>query len=120
MRYFGVLSSHCALRSEVVPKPPPDPTQTRPPPAPGDQLELLGSDEDDQPPARKRWAWVLQHVFRADLDSCPRCGGPMRWMEAATTPQQAQRLLAKLGLAPQPPPDPRPVPIGQLKLPFVK
>jgi hypothetical protein len=44
--YFGVLSSHSALRREVVPKPPSDPSQSRPPAAPGDQLALaaLGGD----------------------------------------------------------------------------
>ncbi len=40
LKYFGVLSSHSSLRREVVPKPPPDPTQRRPPLAAGDQLEL--------------------------------------------------------------------------------
>src|SRR4051794_40945052 len=75
----------CALRREVVPKPPSDPAQCRPPAAPGDQLTLtaLGGDGEDQddtrPPARNRWAWLLAHIFRADLDTCPRCGGPMRW-----------------------------------------
>jgi hypothetical protein len=43
--------------------------------------------------ARKRWAWLLAHVFQADLDTCPRCGGPMRWVEAATTRKSAARLL---------------------------
>ncbi|MDX2055051.1 MAG: transposase [Polyangiaceae bacterium] len=37
VRYFGVPSSHSALRSEVVPTPCRDPTAHAPPPAPGDQ-----------------------------------------------------------------------------------
>jgi hypothetical protein len=42
-----------------------------------------------------------------------------RWLDAAATPAAAARLLAKLGLAPQPPPAaPRP-PLGQLALPTV-
>lgn len=64
-------------------------------------------------------AWLLRHVFRADLDSCPECAGPMRWLEAAATRQASERLLAKLGLAPRPPPPPRSDPRGQLELPFV-
>ena len=40
LRYFGVISSHSRLRSEVVPHSPADPSATAPPPAPGDQLEL--------------------------------------------------------------------------------
>src|SRR5206468_3947106 len=122
VRYFGVLSSHSRLRKEVVPRSPPDPAAMRPPPASGDQLELAGLEDTDdrEPPRRNRWAWLLAHVFRADLDHCVRCGGPMRWAEAATTRKSAARLLAKLGLAPQPPPEPRRAPLGQLALPFAK
>jgi len=43
----------------------------------------------------------------------------MRWLEAATEQAAVARLLAKHGLAPQPPPAPhRSVPLGQLALPF--
>lgn len=76
LRYFGLLSSHSRARREAVPRPPPDPSAHAPPPAPGDQLEL-GLDEhaDTEPPTRKRWAWLLRHVFQADFDTCPRGGG---------------------------------------------
>jgi hypothetical protein len=63
---------------------------------------------------------LLQHVFRADLDTCLTCGGPMRWVEAASTRKASARLLAKLGLAPQPPPASRSDPPGQLDLPFAR
>ncbi|HEX4034210.1 MAG TPA: transposase, partial [Solirubrobacteraceae bacterium] len=81
LRYFGILSSHSRLRKQVVPRSPPDPGAFRPPPAIGDQLELAGlGDADDRArPGRNRWAWLLGHVFRADLETCERCGGPMRW-----------------------------------------
>jgi len=120
VRYFGVLSSHSKFRSEVVPKPPQDSAALKPPPASGDQLLFpkANAQTDDPRPSRKRWAWLLAHVFRADLDTCVRCGGPMRWLEAATTEQAATALLAKLGLAPQPPPTPPPVSFGQLRLRF--
>jgi hypothetical protein len=121
LRYFGVISSHSRLRREVVPHPPADPSATAPPPAPGDQLELeLDADADDEPAPRKRWAWLLRHVFQADLDICPRCGGPMRWLEAAATRESARDLLARLGLGPRPPPLPKPPPPGQLALPFAR
>ena len=122
VRYFGILSSHSRLRKQVVPCSPPDPGALRPPPAIGDQLELAGfrEPEDPEPPPRNRWAWLIAHVFRADLETCSRCGGPMRWADAATTPKSAARLLAKLGLAPQPPPVPTPPVPGQLALPFRK
>lgn len=87
LRYFGVLSSHSGLRKEVVPRPPHDPSATAPPPAPGDQLELALDAVSDEPTGRRRWAWLLRHVFAADLDTCPRCSGPMRWLQAATTHQ---------------------------------
>jgi hypothetical protein len=67
VRYFGLLSSHSALRSEVVPKPRLDPTAHTPAPAPGDQLELLTHAGDIPPSTPKRWAWLLKHVFSADL-----------------------------------------------------
>jgi hypothetical protein len=126
---LGVLSSHAALRRQVVPTPPVDPAQRRPPPATGDQLSLadIGVDSNDdakeddaRPPTRHRWAWLLAHVFRADLDNCPRCGGPMRWVEAALTKPAIDRLLAAHGLGPGPPlPVHRPTP-GQLPLPFAR
>ncbi len=126
LRYFGVLSSHSSLRAEVVPAPPHDPARLRPPPAPGDQLHLfsMGADEraaDEQPAAgRSRWAWLLAHVFKADLEKCPRCSGPMRWVEAASTPEAAARLLEKLGFAPRSSPLPMPPGLGQLTLPFAR
>ena len=120
VRYFGVLASHASKRREVVPEPPDDPSAYAPPPAPGDQLELVLDDQGDAArPTRKRWSWLLAHVFAADLDTCPRCQGPMRWLQAATTRDAASQLLARLGLAPQPPPAPRRTPAGQLTFPFV-
>jgi hypothetical protein len=54
LRYFGILSSHSALRSEVVPEPAHDPSLRRPPPADGDQLQLFEHDHADAPSGRKR------------------------------------------------------------------
>jgi hypothetical protein len=120
LRYFGVLSSHSSLRKEVVPRPPVDPNAHAPPPAAGDQLELELDADHDEPAPRKRWAWLLKHIFQADLDTCPRCSGPMRWVEAATSKDAARDLLARLGLGPRPPPAPTPHPLGQLELPFAR
>lgn len=119
LRYYGVLASRSRLRREVVPQPPPDPTRLAPPPAPGDQL-VLALDKDQQLPPRRRWGWLIRHVFRADVETCPKCGGGMRWLEAATDPQHAARLMAEHGLGPQPPPVVRRQPTvpGQLRLPF--
>ncbi|MDX2056000.1 MAG: hypothetical protein SFV15_26595 [Polyangiaceae bacterium] len=119
IRYFGVLSSHSAVRSEVVPTPRLDPAAHAPPTAPGDQLELLANPDDKPPSTRKRWAWLLKHVFSADLDVSPRCGGVLRWSDAATTTEDIQRLMAAHGLVPQPPPRGPPAPPpGQLGFRF--
>jgi len=99
LRYCGVLSSHSRLRKEVVPRPPHDPSATAPPAAPGDQLELeLDAESVELPAGRKRCAWLLWHVFAADLDTCPRCSGPMRWMQAATTAGDAARRFPQFDL----------------------
>ncbi len=119
VRYFGVLSSHSSHRSRVVPEPPEDTTCHRPAPAAGDQLELLGEEDGcSSNTNRYRWAWMLAHVFRADVEICVKCGGCMRWVEVAKTEAAAHRLMVQLGYAPQPPPRPHQAPLGQLGLPF--
>jgi len=115
VRYHGVLSSHAKARSEVIPH-----LAVATSPARVVQLELFGGNESsdhDYEPRRKPWAWLLRHVFGADLQSCPHCQGPMRWLEAASTPDAGARLLAKHGLGPRPPPSER-APHGQLRLAF--
>jgi hypothetical protein len=42
--------------------------------------------------------------FAADLDTCPRCSGPMRWAEVATRRTRIAHLLAEHGLGPRAPP----------------
>ena len=120
VRYFGVLSSHSRHRARVVPSEV-DPSRFALEPALGDQLELaLDSDAIRETRAgRSRWGWLLAHVFRADLETCPLCSGPMRWVEAATDESAIARLLAKHGLAPEPHRQTTTlVPFGQLPLPF--
>ena len=123
LRYFGVLSGHSAHRAEVVRQSSVPDDAYRPGPAEGDQLSLswpsLDAPASAEQPSRHRWGWLLKHVFLADLDICPRCGGPMRWVEVATG-GRAQHLMVEHGLAPEPPAQhrPRPEPLGQLKLPF--
>ncbi len=114
--YHGVLSSHAKLRSEVVPA-----ADASTSPARVVQLELFGddADHDDAQPRRKPWAWLLRHVFEVDVTTCPRCAGPMRWIEAATAPDAIAKLLAEHGLGPRPPPT-RSAPLGQLRLAFPK
>src|SRR5262249_52903988 len=60
LRYFGLVSSHAALRGEVVPKPAAAPIQSRPLPAQGEQLSLLVGDDAAKPATRKPWGLAAQ------------------------------------------------------------
>jgi hypothetical protein len=124
LRYFGLLSSHHAQRREVTPSPAPEPGLFTPAPAPGDQQALPLDSPNAEPPrsGRARWGWLIGHVFLADVEHCIRCGGPMRWVEAATSAEAIARLLAKHGLAPRPPPPSRTPPSsnGQLSFAFAR
>jgi hypothetical protein len=61
------------------------------------------------PERRQPWARLLRRVFAIEILVCPRCGGPRRILGAVTEPHAVRRLLAALGLAPEPPPG-RPAP----------
>jgi hypothetical protein len=103
--------------TEVVPEPPDDDAH-QPASAEGDQLELFGEDHTStRIGTRHRWSFLLKHVFRAEVEHCTRCGGPLRWAEVATG-EAVDRLLVEHGFAPRAPPV-RTVPFGQLTLPFV-
>ena len=91
IRYHGVLSSHAKARAEVVPHALELPVQ----------LPLFVRDTSTDrdfdvlapEPRKKPWAWLLRHVFEIDVSTCPRCGSPTRWLEAATKPEAIARLL---------------------------
>jgi hypothetical protein len=114
IRFHGVFAPHSKLRREVVPAPP---APTPNPAKQTAQLELL-SEAGDRP-SRKPWAWLLRHVFEADVTTCPKCRGPMCWLEVATTPDAIRRLLAAHGLKPAPKPTPRAPPPEQLAFGFL-
>lgn len=115
VRYHGVLSSHANVRKEVVPALAAEISTPR-----VVQLELFANnDSDHQEPGKKPWAWLLRHVFQIDVTTCPHCGGPMRWIEAATSPKAIAKLLARQGLGPRPPPK-DPTHYRQLRLAFPK
>jgi hypothetical protein len=124
IRFHGLLAPHAKLRAEVVPTPASDAVPAMP--ATGHQLELdLLAPSASRSPTRKPWAWLFRHVFAKDVTTCPKCAGPMRWVEVATTADAIASLLARHGLGPAPRPSPRSPPrkragtFGQLELPLL-
>ena len=94
LAYHGLLGPRSRWRSAIVPKPsPPDSRR----------------DVDTRAPRRWPWARLLQRVFGFEVLVCDRCGGRRRILGAVTEPHAVRRLLAALGLAPEPPPG-RPAP----------
>jgi hypothetical protein len=118
-RYFGVLSSHASLRSEVVPEPPaPAPNPLADDAGGQMQLPCCGGDRADDTQLRRRpWAWLLRYVWQNDVSHCSRCNGPMRWTEVATEPDAIARALADHGLRARAPPAKR-APSSQLGFAF--
>jgi len=111
VRYAGVLSSHSALRAEVVPTAQPKP-----------QLVLPMDAAAPKKPKRARgagrtsWAKRLARVFKVDVTVCPTCGGPMKIVEFITDPLEVAQELGGTGMAPRAPPQ---APSSQLELPMI-
>jgi hypothetical protein len=116
IRFHGLLAPHAKLRAEVVPSPPSDAVPAMPATRHQLALALLGPTAS-RPPTRKSWAWLLRHVFAEEVTTCAKCGGQMRWAEAATTPDAIAVLLVRHGLgSPRAPPPVRAPTLGQLDL----
>ena len=85
VRYFGVLSSHAASRSQVVPAP------AEPTPAP---------TEKDKPAGKSRyipWAELLRKTFGFEL-LCSKCKGPLRLVALIKSEEVARRILTAMHL----------------------
>jgi hypothetical protein len=85
----GLLAPRARSRSAIVPTPSPAGARAAAP--------VLG---------RWPWAQLLRRVFAFEVLVCDRCGGPRRILGAVAEPHAVRRLLAALGLAPEPTPDP--------------
>jgi hypothetical protein len=84
-RYFGVLSSHAASRSQVVPVPP----ERAPVPA-----------EPDKPAGRSRyipWAELLRRTFGVDI-VCSKCQSQLRLIALIKTEDVAKKILTAMHL----------------------
>jgi Putative transposase/Transposase zinc-binding domain len=90
--YHGLLAPRARWRAAIVPTPSP-------------------ADTPSAAPVPRRWPWaqLLHRVFAIEVLECDRCAGPRRILGTVTEPHAVRRLLAALGLAPEPPPG-RPAP----------
>jgi hypothetical protein len=114
-----ILAPNASLRSEVVSSARLSKSAAAKPAAEVPQLALFGGDDDAEPGgSRKPWSWLLAHVFSIDVTRCSECGGEMKWVEIATTPEAIAAGLARDGLGARAPPRKNMAPLGQLTLGF--
>ena len=86
IRFHGVLAPRSRFRSGVVPK-------------------IVQAEEEVQPQggrasrrSRYRWAQLLSRVFGVDVESCGKCGGPVKIVAAVVERSQVRRYLEHAGL----------------------
>jgi hypothetical protein len=83
VRYFGVLSSHSASRSQVVPNPAAAP--------------LPGQDKPKNTPKYIRWSELLLRVFGVET-ICQKCQTPLRLIALIKTEDVARKILTAMHL----------------------
>ena len=93
IRYHGVLAPNAKWRSHIVPAAPiPDSNAGE------------SADEEKKPGHYIHWARLLKRVFGIDLESCPKCGGPLKIIAAIEQANAIHKILTHLGLQAHPPP----------------
>lgn len=99
---MGCLAQNAKLRSLVVPQGPPKDEEAAGVASSGVQCEAQTAQVR---PGRISWARLLKRVFDIDMQHCPNCGGGELKIIAAILERPAiEKILAHLGLDPQPPP----------------
>jgi hypothetical protein len=91
VRYFGVLAAAAKWRPLVVPKPQPSQATedgTAPDASPCSAVPSSACGSRYRP-----WAELLRRTFAVDVETCPRCGGPMRLLAVITDLTQVARFL---------------------------
>ena len=85
-RYFGVLSSHAAARSRVVPRSEAPAKQDKP--------------KQDKPASKSKyipWAELLRKTFGFEI-LCSKCQGPLRLIALIKTEEVAKKILTAMEL----------------------
>ena len=83
-RYFGVLSSHAAARSEVVPAP----------------TEPASADHKGKPAGKSRyipWSELLRKTFGFEI-VCQKCQSPLRLIALIKSEDIAKKILTAMHL----------------------
>ena len=100
-RYFGVLSSHCALRRLIVPA---APMPSSPPAAPQEPKDAAAVAAPK--PARKSsyipWRELLRRTFAIDI-KCTRCHGDLRLIALVKEEATIAKILGAMRLPTMPP-----------------
>jgi hypothetical protein len=86
VRYFGVLSSHAASRSDVVPAPA-EPTPATP----------IEQDKPKNTSRYIRWSELLRRTFGFEI-VCSKCQAPLRLIALIQTENIAQKILIAMHL----------------------
>ena len=98
--YRGVLAANAAWRAEVVPSPPPEPTEA----AKARRAERLRRHPRMRLAGeRPSWSDLLERVFRVDGFACPGCGGPLMLRCVVVNPPATRPILDGLRRATGPP-----------------
>ena len=97
-RYFGVLSSHSGLRSQVVPTAEP---VAQPPPT---ATDAAANDATNRSRKSKYIPWreLLRRTFAIDI-KCPRCKSDLRLIALVKTEATIKKILGAMGLPTEPP-----------------
>jgi hypothetical protein len=90
VRYFGVLASHNASRSQVVPAPASLPLSPTGPAKPASKSRYIP------------WAELLRRTFAIEV-KCAKCGGPLRLIALIKKRETIERILVAMHLVPSGP-----------------
>ncbi|MCL4696393.1 MAG: transposase, partial [Burkholderiaceae bacterium] len=110
IRFHGVLAPNAKLRPLVVPQGP----QVQEPASENAAAAECEVESLQARPNRISWARLLKRVFDIDMRHCPNCGrGELKIIAAILERPVIEKILAHLGLDPQPPPRGRAREAGQ-------